>query len=568
MIFFLILAGLLSQTASQSPSEPRRERPPEPPGSELPGSALPRPAADLVRYPPEAVEKEVEEVLGKMNDSEILAQTFMFGWQGTQPSPLILEWVKNRRIGGVKVFGWNARDIETLAETIAVLQKTALASPQGIPLLVATDQEGGIVRHVKGASSDTPGNMAIGASSYPIDAYYSGFYIGRELSLMGINMNFAPVVDLATRKDSRLIGPRSFGSDPVNTGILGAAFMKGQAAAGIISTAKHFPGHGDTSLDSHGTLPRIAADEKTLWDRELVPYRIMVKEGLPAIMSGHLAFPNTPGGQSPASLSPWFLTGLLRTRMGYRGLIITDDLRMYGAVQAGGSLANTAKEALLAGNDMILVSSTPELYSEIWMSLSRSMQNEAAFNARVREAAGRVLALKLSGLKRARHIPDTQKLQEIPDREGAVFFRGLAARSVTLIKNGDPPSVPLLPAGAGRVLLAGQYADFFAAGRKAYPGAASYLFEDSGSAAGLRRMALNADTVIFCLADSEGQRLLEAIANLGKKVIVISALNPSFINDDVFRADAILAVYSYSADSFTAGFSALLGRFVPSGKLP
>ncbi|MDR0586075.1 MAG: glycoside hydrolase family 3 protein [Treponema sp.] len=508
---------------------------------------------------------EAEILLDGMSDSEILAQTFMFGWQGAQPSPLILEWVRTRRIGGVKVFGWNAQNLETLAGTVAALQEAAIASPLGIPLLVATDQEGGIVRHVKGSTSDTPGNMAIGASAYPEDAYRSGFYIGRELSLLGINMNFAPVVDLATRRDSQLIGPRSFGADPVNAGILGAAFMKGQAAAGIISTAKHFPGHGDTSLDSHGTLPRIAAGENTLWERELVPYRIMVKEGLPAIMSGHLAFPDTPAGERPASLSSWFLNDTLRTRMGYRGLVITDDLLMYGAVQAGGNLANTAKEALLAGNDMILVSTTPELYSLFWTSLLESMRNETEFKRRVREAAGRILVLKLGYLENTTLVPDTQKLKELPDPEGAAFFRDLAARSVTLI-NGES-SLPLTPEAAGRVLLAGQYAAFFSAGLKAYPGSAIYSFEDSGGAAEFRRMASNADTIIFCLADDEGQRLLEAAKNPGKRVIVISALNPVYV-DGISRVDAALAVYSYSADSFNAAFSALLGRFVPAGRLP
>jgi beta-N-acetylhexosaminidase len=336
--------------------------------------------------------------------------------------------------------------------------------------------------------------------------------------------------------------------------------MKGQATAGVISTAKHFPGHGDTNLDSHGILPRIAAGEKTLWDRELLPYRIMVKEGLPAIMSGHLAFPNTPAGESPASLSSWFLTDLLRTRMGYRGLVITDDLLMYGAVQAGGNLANTAKEALLAGNDMILVSSTPELYSRFWTSLLDSMQTEPAFRRRVREAAGRVLVLKHGYLENATLIPDMQKVRAISNPEGAAFFRDLAARSVTPVKDG-----PL--AATGRVLLAGQYSAFFSAGLKAYPGSALYAFEEFGSAAEFRRMAYNADTIVFCLADGEGRRLLEAVKDLGKQVIVISALNPSYL-DGVSWADVSLAVYSYSADSFTAGFSALLGRFVPAGRLP
>jgi beta-N-acetylhexosaminidase len=208
----------------------------------------------------------------EMSDEQVLAQTFMLGWVGAEPSPLILNWIKDRNIGGVKIFGWNTGDTRKLAETVGNLQSNALSTKFNIPLLVATDQEGGWVRHVKGATSETPGNMAIGASGRPMDAYWSGFYIGKELSILGINMNFAPAVDLYTNRDSTLIGSRSFGTDPVQAGILGAAFMRGLAAQGVIATAKHYPGHGDTDLDSHGVLPRINVPFEILWDRDLIPY--------------------------------------------------------------------------------------------------------------------------------------------------------------------------------------------------------------------------------------------------------------------------------------------------------
>jgi beta-N-acetylhexosaminidase len=285
----------------------------------------------------------------EMSDEQALAQTFMLGWVGAEPSPLIMDWIRNRNIGGVKIFGWNTDDTRKLAETVGNLQKNAVASGFGIPLFVATDQEGGLVRHVKGATSETPGNMAIGASGRPMDAYWSGYYIGRELSLLGINMNFAPTVDLYTNRDSTLIGPRSFGSDPVQAGILGAAFAKGHRAMGVIATAKHYPGHGDTDLDSHGVLPKIYASFELLWERELLPYRLLTKEELPAIMSGHLAFPNSQAGETPASLSSWFLKDILRDKIAYRGLIITDDLMMNGATEFAGSLSRAAKQALQIG---------------------------------------------------------------------------------------------------------------------------------------------------------------------------------------------------------------------------
>ena len=509
-----------------------------------------------------------------MSDEQALAQTFMLGWVGAEPSPLIMDWIRDRNIGGVKIFGWNTEDTVRLAKTVGVLQEASLSGAFAIPLLVATDQEGGWIRHVKGSTSETPGNMAIGASGFPRDAYLAGYYIGRELAVLGINMNFAPAVDLFTNRDSSLIGPRAFGSDPVKAGILGSAFMKGQQAAGVIPTAKHYPGHGDTALDSHGVLPQIDVSFETLWERELVPYRMLAAEGLPALMSGHLAFPKTRAANAPASLSPWFLRDVLRDKIGYRGIVITDDLMMNGATAWAGSLSRTAKQALLAGNDIIMLSKTPSLYDPVWTFLLGSMREDAAFRERVRDAARRTLAIKLSYLRGNRqvpYIPDLRKVEtELPDSEGSSFFVNLAARSVTMVK--PPPEnaaavFPVTPENAGRVLLAGQFNDFFRAGKAAFPDAASSWYSESQGSALLVSMARNADTIIFCLSDAAGLRMLRNLEALKKKVIVLSVLSPVFL-ESVSWAHGALAVYSYAPESFAAGFSAITGRIPAAGRLP
>ena len=505
----------------------------------------------------------------QMTDEQALAQTFMLGWVGAEPSPLIMDWIKNRNIGGIKIFGWNTGDTRKLAETVGELQKNALAAQFGIPLLIATDQEGGLVRHVKGATSETPGNMAIGASGRPMDAYLAGYYIGKELSLLGINMNFAPSVDLFTNQESTLIGPRSFGSDPVKTGILGAAFVKGLEHTGIIATAKHYPGHGDTDLDSHGVLPRIDIPFEVLWERELLPYRFLSKEGIPAVMSGHLAFPNTLAGEVPASLSSWFLKDLLRGRMAYNGLIITDDLMMNGATTFAGSLSRAAKQALLAGNDIIMLSKTPSLNDPVWTYLAASMKEEPVFNERVRDACRRILTVKLRylrGEKKVPYVPDLKKIEtSLADPEGTAFFLSLAARSVTLVN--EKNVFPLSPEKAGRVLLAGNYTDFFSSGKNAFPGAVSCWYSSPQNTWELLGYARNADTVIFCLSDRNGSKILEQLHGLNKRIIVFSVLSPVYL-DDIPWADGAVAVYSYAPESFIAGFSAMLGRIPGEGKLP
>jgi beta-N-acetylhexosaminidase len=413
--------------------------------------------------------------------------------------------------------------------------------------------------------------MAIGASGRPIDAYWSGYYIGRELALLGINMNFAPTVDLYTNRESTLIGPRSFGADPVQAGILGAAFVKGQRETGVIATAKHYPGHGDTDLDSHGVLPKIDASFELIWDRELLPYRLLAKENLPAVMSGHLAFPNTRAGDTPASLSSWFLTDLLRGQIAYKGIIITDDLMMNGAAMFAGSLSRAAKQALLAGNDIIMLSTTPNLGDPVWTYLVSSMRQEPEFRERVRDACRRVLKLKLEylrGEKKVPYVPDLSRIEAgLADPEGTAFFLSLAARSVTIID--EKKVFPLSAENAGRVLLAGDYAEFFNAGRKAFPNASSYSYDflNLQTAGELTYYARNADTVILCISDRVSGRTLEQLRRLNKRLIIFSVLSPGHL-DELSWADGIVAVYSYAPESFVAGFSAILGRIPGRGRLP
>jgi beta-N-acetylhexosaminidase len=259
---------------------------------------------------------------------------------------------------------------------------------------------------------------------------------------------------------------------------------------------------------------------------------------------------------------------VLRDKIGYRGIVITDDLMMNGATAYAGSLSRAAKQALLAGNDIIMLSKTPNLFDPVWTSLLRAMKEEEVFRARVRDAARRVLAVKLEylrGDKKVPYIPDLDKVDsELPDPQGARFFLDLAARSVTPVV---PGALPLAREAAGRVLLAGQYEDFFSAGRAAYPGAAAYWYSESRGTAELAALAREADTVIFCLSGPGGLAFLRRLEALKKRVIVLSVLSPVYLQEAPW-VDGAVAVYSYARESFIAGFSAILGRIPLRGKLP
>ena len=513
-----------------------------------------------------------------MGDEEVLGQILMMAYPGDEPGPLLYEWIEKRALGGVKVFGWNAEDSTKVAKAVAGIQAAALDSGLGIPLLVATDQEGGWIRHIKGATTITPGNMAIGASGRPYDAYRSANLIGRELAALGVNMDFAPSVDLATKPKSYIIGPRAFSDDPLAAALLGSAFVRGLADAGVIATAKHFPGHGDTEDDSHGVLPVILIDEKTLWDRELLPYRVLSAEGIPAIMSGHLSFPLITGDGSPASLSPYFMTTLLRGRIGFKGLAVTDDLAMNGAGEAAGSISEACVKAVEAGNDLIMISQLLRTDDPAWIRLLSAYRERPAFKARVREAATRVIETKLKYLRprgKAALVPDLALLAaRVPDPEAAGFFKAQAYRSATVLRAGGIPFAAAPGLARGRLLVAGPFKDFFDAALGAYPGAGIFHFsyEPEGAALGSEMAAFDralaeVDAVIICVANAAGMDFAQRAHEAGKRVAILSAQSPAPLSRAPW-ADASVAVYSYSRESISAGIAVLAGETQAQGTLP
>ncbi len=502
------------------------------------------------------------DIANAMTDEELLAQILMFGWAGEDPSPLVVSWVHDRSLGSIKVFGWNTDNTIKVAESIKILQENAAAGRFSVPLFVATDQEGGWIRHIKGSTSQTPGNLAIGASGVPADAWYSGFYISRELAALGINLNFAPTVDLYTNHDSTVIGTRSFGEDPIAAGVLGAAFVAGSRAAGVLTTAKHFPGHGDTGLDSHGHLPVIDISRKTLFERELVPFDILIKSGVTAVMPGHLCFPRVTGTSEPATFSRKFIGEILKKDLAFDGLVITDDIMMNGATEYAGSVSRAVQLAIEAGNDIVESSTTPGFGDALWTSTLAKMSKSPEFRARVADSARRVLEAKLAYFKDDLSVPlfpDVAKIPErVPDREGERFFLSQAVRSVTLARG---ELMPVRERGKGMV-IAGSFPAFLEEGIRRFPDAAA-----SGINGGLLRLARSGDTVIFCLSAKEHVDYLWELSRLGKRVIVVSAQSPVLLTGTP-SVEAAIAIYGYSPWSFMAAFGAIAGDFVPTGTLP
>lgn len=307
------------------------------------------------------------------------------GFGGTQPEAGIRSLV-DRGVAGVVLFARNFVSREQAAELIGTLREQA--SPR--PLFIAIDHEGGRVQRLTASHGFTPLPAAreVGMSDdAEARAAEIGTLAGRELRALGVDLNFAPVLDVDSNPANPVIGNRSFGRDPEHVARLGAAFITAHQAAGVAACGKHFPGHGDTDRDSHVDLPALAHDLTRLERVELLPSRAAIKSGVAAIMTAHVMFPALDPAV-PATMSRAVLTGLLRERLGFEGVIVTDDLEMRAVADRWG-VAGAAVSALRAGADLLLVCEHAALAHEAIDAVALEVEPARVMEAR--ERVGRLV---------------------------------------------------------------------------------------------------------------------------------------------------------------------------------
>ncbi|QKJ65776.1 beta-N-acetylhexosaminidase [Deefgea piscis] len=324
---------------------------------------------------------------------EQIGQLLMVGFDGLVVNQEIESLIRQQRIGGVILF---RRNIESPAQVAALCRRLQEinAEVSAIPLLIGIDQEGGMVMRIENGVTPLPSAMAypIGGSAADCAALHQ---IGAdELRQMGININFAPDLDINNNRQNPVIGVRSFGENVATVNEYGLAAMRGIQAAGVAATAKHFPGHGDTAADSHYGLPLVAQDQARLFEVELAPFRAAIAAGVDAIMTAHVVFPAfEPDPNTPATLSHAVLTGLLRDEMGFDGVVFTDCLEM-GAIAAGVGTVAGAVQAIHAGADIVLVSHTVAWQRATVQALQADVQNGSLSVKRLEQSLARIARLK------------------------------------------------------------------------------------------------------------------------------------------------------------------------------
>ena len=292
--------------------------------------------------------------------------------------------IQNLKVGGVVLFSWNLgkniSDTRKLVSSIKSLAKKNLK----VPLFISTDQEGGRVLRIRKGTTQFPDAAAVGAVKDPYLAFQVGKHMGIELASIGLNMNFAPVLDLGNSRS--FLGNRVWGDHSMSSGYSAVSFMRGQKAAGILAVAKHFPGHGLASIDSHFGLPVVNKTKKELMDSDLKPFKAAIGEGAQAFMTAHVEYPKIDKG--PASLSKVFLDDILRKELKFKGLVITDDLEMDGVKVDDSKYGDLAIRALEAGTDMIMLVWSQKRQVEVVTAIRGAIESgrlsEEWLNAKVR----------------------------------------------------------------------------------------------------------------------------------------------------------------------------------------
>jgi beta-N-acetylhexosaminidase len=365
-----------------------------------------------------------------MTLEQAVGQQFLLSFIGKQrPSPEILEIIRRQHLGGVVLFRHkNMGSLAELRGLTAALQKAAAQAGQP-PLLIAADQEGGQLMAI-GDGTPFPGNMALGATRSKKLAYKVGQALGREVAAVGVNVDFAPVCDVNNNPNNPVVGTRSFGEDPAVVGQLSAALIKGLQSSGIAATAKHFPGHGDVSSDSHHGAPVVAHDAKRIARIELPPFRAAIKAGVRLVMTAHIVMPALNGGTDlPATVSPDILRGLLRKKLAFGGVIVGDAMDMHAMEQGPGYVAE-AMAAVAAGLDLILLNHDLARIEPAFANIVHAARRGLLSPEEIKASAQRILALK-SWIKRVKQPP----LSVVGCREHLALAQEVAEKSVTLVRD-------------------------------------------------------------------------------------------------------------------------------------
>jgi beta-glucosidase-like glycosyl hydrolase len=528
----------------------------------------------------------IKEKIQSMTLKQKIGQFFMPGAFALPDEPdvkMIEALIRDYHIGGLIFM---SGDAEKQRELVDRYQKTS----KDIPLFIAQDAEWGVSMRLPGATQ-FPRNMTLGAIQDNDLLYEFGREVGRQCKAVGVNINFAPVVDVNNNPKNPVINDRSLGDDPKKVAEKGIAIMKGIQSQGVLACAKHFCGHGNTETDSHHGLPVQNQTYEELEKVELVPFRALIDAGVAALMTAHIHFSaldSTPG--LPLTLSP-SLEKLAREKLGFKGLIFTDSLKMQ-AIADQYSMAEAALKAFLAGSDVIIFCKAlpdpdgmkKDIESSI-EALEKAVKDGVIKEAEIDKRVERILCAKKVIIGSKTKSPGKRSLGDLTSKSGKKLKRDLYGSAVTLVSNKnnilnglrgfDRPLTSFVQVGGSlenvlRYKLSSFYNQLFHIG--------SFLVSDEEVEAIVKEMQIY-EVVIVALYDmnkfadknwgvsSSTEFLLQRLKDNGKIVVLCVFGNPYslqlFSNEDV-----VIVGYENCSEAESAVSDVILGKTIPQGKLP
>lgn len=321
-----------------------------------------------------------------------IGQVFVTGFPGKQPSEEFLQLVKEEKVGNVILFTHNVESKEQMAGLDSFLMET-ITKETGIPPFITIDEEGGVVSRLPEETAIMPSAMAQSAAGEKELIQKGAKIAGEELLALGVNFNLAPILDINSNQQNPVIGVRSYGETAEDVYRFGSAAVRGYREAGIMCSGKHFPGHGDTAMDSHLSLPIIEGTMEELEERELLPFKRLIEEGIPAITIAHIRVPAMNTGEIPCTMSKQVVTGYLREKLGFKGLIISDCMEM-DAIKKYFGVGKGVVEGLRAGIDLVFVSHTASAVKEAVEAVKQALADGTLTMERLDEAVSHVLEAK------------------------------------------------------------------------------------------------------------------------------------------------------------------------------
>jgi beta-N-acetylhexosaminidase len=545
-----------------------------------------------------ADDKKLRSLISRMTLEEKVGQLFVmrvYGHSATAPDQTDIdanlkeigvrtaaEMIARYRVGGIIYFTWahNTRDPHQIADLSNGIQHASLRQPRGLPVLISTDQEHGIVCRVGEPATLFPGAMAIGAGGARKDARTLGRIAGQELRAIGIRQNYSPVADVNVNPANPVIGVRSFGSEADAVAGLVAAEVAGYQGAGVAATAKHFPGHGDTAVDSHYGFP-VITHSRELWEKlDAVPFRAAIRAGIDSIMTAHIQFPALDASGDPATLSHPILTGILRGELGYDGVVVTDSLGMEGVRTKYGD-DRVPVLALKAGVDQLL---NPPSLDVAWNAVLKAVQDGELTEARLDESILRILRLKARlGLFEEPYVSHGGVTRTVGTPAHLAAADGIAERTTTLLVNerrllplnrrthrrllvvGADPASPSGTTGPPTGVLAAALTELGFTATALPTGTAP----SAATVARAVAAAQDADAVIVGTYNitAAQKTLVEQLVATGRPVVAVAIRNPYDVAQ-LPTVPAYLAAYSWTDVELRAAARVIAGAAAPRGRLP